>query len=181
MQLRSHIIWICLAVLGATTSLVLAENETATPTETTVSAPTTETPTEIPSADGEKTGAAEEKKSDGDKKSDEKKKEDGSGGSKGFFDNNFLFIILGVFILFIFLSGRSRRKQEAKKREMLASLKKGDKVISIGGIIGTIVEVRDNEVIVKVDENSNTRMRFLRDAIRLGGPGAKEEDGSEKK
>jgi len=49
---------------------------------------------------------------------------------------------------------------------MLAALKKGDKVQTAGGILGTVVEVRDSEVVVKVDENANTRLRFARSAIQ---------------
>ena len=48
---------------------------------------------------------------------------------------------------------------------MLATLAKGAKVTTVGGVLGTVVEVRDEEVVVKVDENSNTRMRFAKSAI----------------
>jgi preprotein translocase subunit YajC len=46
---------------------------------------------------------------------------------------------------------------------MLASIKKGDKVVSIGGIHGTVVAVKETTVVVKVDDN--TRMEFSRNAI----------------
>jgi preprotein translocase subunit YajC len=49
---------------------------------------------------------------------------------------------------------------------MLAELSKNDRVVTIGGVIGTVVEVRENEVVLKVDESSNTRMRFSRNAIQ---------------
>ncbi|MFW6132395.1 MAG: preprotein translocase subunit YajC [Planctomycetota bacterium] len=91
----------------------------------------------------------------------------GGGGMMPFI------IILGGFLLLYFWMGRSRRKQEAKRREMLANLKKGDKVTSIGGICGTVVEVREDEVVVKVDEN--TRMRMARWAVRGVGEEAKTE------
>ena len=58
---------------------------------------------------------------------------------------------------------------------MLAALKKGDKVTSIGGIVGTIMDVREDEVVVKVDENNNVRMRFARWAVRGTGDDAKKE------
>jgi len=79
-------------------------------------------------------------------------------------------MIGGLVLLFVFM-GRKPRQQEKKRREMLANLKKGDKVTSIGGIIGSVMEVRENEVTVKVDETSNTRVKFLRSAIRgVGTP-----------
>lgn len=46
---------------------------------------------------------------------------------------------------------------------MLASIKKGDKVVSIGGIHGTVMVVKENSVVVKVDDN--TRLEFSRNAI----------------
>ena len=42
----------------------------------------------------------------------------------------------------------------------------GDKVVTAGGIMGTIVDVRDTDVVLKVDESSNTKIKFTRDAIK---------------
>ena len=63
---------------------------------------------------------------------------------------------------------------------MLNELKKGDKITTIGGIVGTVIEVRDDEVTVKVDETNNIRMKFARWAIRGVGATAKSEKGDEK-
>jgi preprotein translocase subunit YajC len=71
-------------------------------------------------------------------------------------------ILLGVFL---FLSSRSKKNQERKVQDMLGNLKRGDRVQTIGGIIGTVVEARENEVLVKVDETNNTKIRFSRKAI----------------
>jgi preprotein translocase subunit YajC len=67
--------------------------------------------------------------------------------------------------LFLFLSSRSKKTQERKQQDMLSAIKRGDKVQTIGGILGTVVEARDNEVLVKVDETNNTKIRFSRKAI----------------
>lgn len=75
-------------------------------------------------------------------------------------------ILLGAVVLMFVLSGRSRKKEEKKRQAMLTNLKKGDKVTMIGGEIGTVIEVKDNEVVVKVDETNNVRMRYARWAIR---------------
>ena len=95
--------------------------------------------------------------------------------------NPLIFILFGGMILLFFWSSRSKRKQETKRREMLASLRKGDKVTSIGGVVGTIVEVREDEVTVKVDENNNIRMKFARWAIRGIGDQAKTEAPEQRK
>ncbi|MEM8737530.1 MAG: preprotein translocase subunit YajC [Planctomycetota bacterium] len=85
--------------------------------------------------------------------------------SAGPFGSSFLFImILVVGMLFIF-SMSGGRKEKKRRAAMLEQLKKGAKVQTAGGVLGTVVEVRDDEVLVKVDENSNTRMRFAKTAI----------------
>lgn len=92
----------------------------------------------------------------------------------------FIIIMAGFIILYMFM-GRSRRKQEAQRKKMLSELKKGDKITTIGGVIGTVIEVRDDEVMIKVDESNNTRMRFARWAIRGVGEAAKTETPEDKK
>ncbi len=90
----------------------------------------------------------------------------GGDGDAGFFGGQILIImlvVLGAMMLFSIFAGRKEKK---KRQAMLAALQKGDKVQTIGGILGTVVEIRDNEVVVKVDESSNTRMRFARQAIQ---------------
>ncbi len=88
-----------------------------------------------------------------------------------------LFMVGGVVLLFVFM-GRGGRKKEAARKQMLGELKKGDKVTTIGGIIGNVVEVREDEITVKVDES--TRMKFSRRAISHVNDGEKR-DGAEKK
>ena len=78
----------------------------------------------------------------------------------------FLALMVGV-IAFMFLTSRSTKKREARKREELyAGLTKNDKVLTVGGVIGTVMSVRDNEVVLKVDETTNTKMTFLKSAIQ---------------
>ncbi len=74
-----------------------------------------------------------------------------------------LILIVGVFW---FLMSRGRSKERQKYEQMLNSLKRNDRVQTIGGIIGTVVDVREGEVVLKVDEGSNVKMRFNRSAIK---------------
>ncbi len=92
-----------------------------------------------------------------------------------------LLMMGGVFVLMYLFMGRSRRKRESKRREMLGNLQKGDKITTIGGAVGTVIEVREDEVTVKVDETSNTRMKFARWAIRGVGAEAKKEGPEERR
>lgn len=75
------------------------------------------------------------------------------------------FLLLLLIVMFVFMSG-GQRKEKKRRQAMLDALKKGDKIQTVGGIIGTLVELRDSEVVVKVDENANTRLRFARTAIQ---------------
>ncbi len=87
-----------------------------------------------------------------------------------------VFIMLGALVLLFIFSSRAKKKQQAQRQQMISALKKGDKVTTIGGIIGTVIETRDGEVVVKVDEQNNIRMRFVPSAIHhTGEPGLTED------
>jgi preprotein translocase subunit YajC len=81
-----------------------------------------------------------------------------------FLGNPMFMIVLLLVVFFLFTTG-GKRKEEKQRQAMLNQLKKGDRIQTIGGVLGTVVEARDNEVLVKVDESSNTKMRFTRSAI----------------
>jgi preprotein translocase subunit YajC len=117
------------------------------------------------------------------KKTEEKKEtgKDKAPGGGMFGGMTPFFIIIGVFLLMYIFMGSSRRKRETKRREMLANVKKGDKVTSIGGICGTVADVREDEIIVKIDENSNTRLRLARWAVKGVGEEAKTEKPEDRK
>lgn len=71
-----------------------------------------------------------------------------------------------VLLFFIIMSGSSQRKEKKRMQGLLSNLKKQDRVLTIGGLIGTVVELRDDEVVLKVDENANTRVRFTKSSIQ---------------
>jgi preprotein translocase subunit YajC len=66
--------------------------------------------------------------------------------------------IIVVFVIFYFLLIRPQQIQQKKRREMLASLKKGDRVISIGGIYGMIKEIKDDIVVLRIADNVNIKI-----------------------
>lgn len=71
----------------------------------------------------------------------------------------FLLIIL----IFYFFMIRPQNKKQKETQKMLDALKKGDKVVTIGGIHGVISSVKEHSVIVKVDDNA--KIEFNRSAI----------------
>lgn len=82
------------------------------------------------------------------------------------FGGTFIFILLGMFILMIFFSMRTQKRERKKREALLGALKKGDRVQTIGGILGSVIEVREHKVVVKIDENNNTKMTFARTAVQ---------------
>jgi preprotein translocase subunit YajC len=75
-----------------------------------------------------------------------------------------LLPVLIMVVLFMLMI-RGPRKQQKEQKQMLQSLKKNDRVRTIGGILGTVMEVRGDEVILKVDEANNTRLHVSVSAI----------------
>ena len=69
-------------------------------------------------------------------------------------------------VVFWWWMSRSRKKERNRFEDMLKNLKRNDRVQTIGGVLGTVVEARGDEVILKVDETSNVKMRFTRGAIK---------------
>ena len=65
---------------------------------------------------------------------------------------NLLPIIL-IFVIFYFLLIKPQKTQQDEHKKMVAGLKKNDEVITAGGIHGTIVNVKENSVTLKVDDN----------------------------
>ncbi|MFC0212563.1 preprotein translocase subunit YajC [Paenibacillus chartarius] len=68
-----------------------------------------------------------------------------------------------MFVVLYFLLIRPQQKRQKTRNQMLNSLKKGDKVVTIGGLHGTIQEITDDTVVLRV--NDVTRMTFDRSAI----------------
>jgi preprotein translocase subunit YajC len=86
------------------------------------------------------------------------------GGKDSFM--RFMFPLLLAFGAFYFLMFRGQRKDKKRHAQMLADLKRNDRVQTIGGVLGTVVDAREHEVVLKVDESSNVKMRFNRAAIK---------------
>ena len=75
---------------------------------------------------------------------------------------------VGIAFLFYFLMIRPQKQERNRHNDMLDALKKNDRVVTIGGIIGTVADVTEKTVTLKVDDN--TRIKMQRRAVqgRLG-------------
>jgi len=74
----------------------------------------------------------------------------------------FLPLIL-IFIVFYFFIIRPQKKKEDSRKKMIEAIVKGDRVITIGGVHGTVNQVDETSVLVQVD--NNTKLRIERSAL----------------
>ena len=89
----------------------------------------------------------------------------GSGASGGTGGMGYTWIIMLVMIVVLMLvMSIPQRKRDKKMKEMLASVKPGDRVRTIGGIYGTVTNIRDDVVTVSVGPDK-VRLVFARGAI----------------
>ena len=92
------------------------------------------------------------------------------------------FALIGiVFYLMLMRPEQRKRKQQ---EQLLSNLKKNDRVVTIGGIAGTVVNAAPGSTFVtlRVDDANNTRLRVLRTAIsRVGEPDVAEDETAEAK
>ncbi|GIX03212.1 MAG: hypothetical protein KatS3mg113_0218 [Planctomycetaceae bacterium] len=88
--------------------------------------------------------------------------------------------IIAMVVLFFLLLVWPQQRERKKREEMLNALKKNDRVVTIGGIIGTIADISPDgrEFTLKVDDN--TRIKFVRSGIAHKLEREKDKDDKEK-
>ena len=77
-----------------------------------------------------------------------------------------LLVIFAPFgLVFYFLVIRPENKRKKQKESLLAALKTKDKVVTIGGLHGTVAEIDNDDVVLLVDQKKDVKLRFRRSAI----------------
>lgn len=79
----------------------------------------------------------------------------------------FLPLIL-IFVVFYFFIIRPQKKKEDDRKKMIAEVKKGDKIVTIGGVHGTVTQIDDSSVLIQAD--TNVKLRIDKNAIANVGP-----------
>jgi preprotein translocase subunit YajC len=74
-----------------------------------------------------------------------------------------IFFLVAIFAVFYFIMIRPQRKRQKEQQAMVASLQKGDKVMTIGGIYGTIDSINETTLILKVE--GGTTLKVARTAV----------------
>ncbi len=95
------------------------------------------------------------------------------GGGSGM--TGMLFLFIGMIVFLYVFSFRPQQKKQKLHQEMLRKLKAGDKVITTGGIYGTIVGVKDKSFVVKVADNVKIEVSRSSVALQVDGDEAVEE------
>jgi preprotein translocase subunit YajC len=90
----------------------------------------------------------------------------GAGAEGGGSFLSFMAPLFLIAIIFYFLLVRPQKRERQKQDQLLKALKKNDRVVTIGGIVGTIVNIEPESKVVTLKIDDNTRMIFLRSAIQ---------------
>jgi len=76
-----------------------------------------------------------------------------------------MWLILPLMAVMVIVLFRGPRKKQKEHKKMVQSLEKNDRVRTIGGIIGTVVDIKDDEITLKIDESNNTKIKVAPSAI----------------
>ena len=89
----------------------------------------------------------------------------GFGGFGGFLP--LMLMMVAVVVIMSLFSARPAKKEQAKRQEMLDNLKKNDRVLTAGGIVGNVVNIEKEKdfVTLRIDATNNTRLKVLRTSI----------------
>ena len=73
-----------------------------------------------------------------------------------------LLLVMGIFY-FLLIRPQQKRQQETQK--MIEALKKGDRVVTTGGLIGTVMSMQNDYLVLKVGDNEATKVEVLKSAV----------------
>jgi preprotein translocase subunit YajC len=92
-----------------------------------------------------------------------------NGGGGSLYTTLIMFAL--IFFIFYFMILRPQQKRQKERQKMLDALKKGDKVVTAGGIHGTVVGLEDKTVLVQIAENTKVKLErgSVTSILREGG------------
>ena len=88
----------------------------------------------------------------------------GSGNASGGSSYSMLIAMVAVFALMYFMMIRPQKKRQKEEQEMRSSVEIGDEVITIGGIVGKVVTIREEDIVIETGAD-RTKIKFQRWAI----------------
>lgn len=81
----------------------------------------------------------------------------------GCFDPKSMLLMLAIFGIFYFIMLRPQQKERKRQAEWLASIKKGDEIVTQSGIVGTVSQVEDR--LVTLDVGGGNKLRILKSTV----------------
>lgn len=94
---------------------------------------------------------------------------EGKAKPEGFMFQNYFFIVL-LLLVFYFMLLRPQQRREKERNKMLNALQKGDKVVTRGGLVGLVMNLKEDEGIAVVKIAENTKVETLISAIEAVNP-----------
>jgi preprotein translocase subunit YajC len=89
----------------------------------------------------------------------------------------FLPLLIIMFAIMYFLIIRPQKQKEKKRLAMISNVRKQDKIVTSGGVHGVVVSVKENEVVVRVDDAKDVKLRIDKSAITtVSVPKGEQED-----
>ena len=86
--------------------------------------------------------------------------------TQGLFGPYGKFILPAMLcVMFYLIIFRGPRKKQQQHKQMVQSLERNDRIRTIGGILGTVVDVKDDEITLKIDESNNTKIKITLSAV----------------
>jgi len=86
-----------------------------------------------------------------------------TGAAAGGSQASFWIMIIMIFVVMWFFMIRPQRKQQKELEAFRNSLKKGDKVVTVGGIYGTVDEIKEDTVLIRVD--GDVKLRVAKNSV----------------
>lgn len=105
----------------------------------------------------------------------------GGGGAGGAGDFSFIFMMVAIFAIFYFFMIRPQQKRAKQHKELIENLRRGDRVITSGGFIGTVTKVDGDEATVEIADGVKVRVvkSTIADLVKRTEPaqgGGKDDD-----
>jgi preprotein translocase subunit YajC len=104
-----------------------------------------------------------------------------AGGPMGGGLGSLLVPMAAIFFIFYLLVWRPEGKKRKARQLMISNVKKGDSIVTTGGLLGKVWKVEKNEVVVIIDKDNDVKVRFAKSAVfevlpeEEGGKGVSEE------
>mgnify|MGYP003991431311 FL=1 len=89
----------------------------------------------------------------------------------------FLPLMVIMFAVMYFLIIRPQKQKEKKRQEMITNVRKQDRVVTAGGVHGVCVSVKENEIIIRVDDAKDVKLKIDKSALTsVSAPTGEKED-----